>query len=201
MSHSKEKFKPVRLSPPKKKEKTPRQEFVSWMFSLVAAVIFALALRFFVFDFVVVNQSSMETTLYTGEWLFLEKVSYILDEPEEGDIIVCYFDEGEKNVFTDFIGGRKNYIKRVIGVSGDTVEIREGVTYVNGEPIDEPYLHETELGTLEPTVVEEDSVFVMGDNRNNSFDSRVVGSIPYEQIRGRVVFRAWPFTKFGNVDK
>lgn len=189
MSHAKEKFKPVRLSPPKKAEKTPREEFVSWMISLIAAVAIALALRFFVFDFVVVEQSSMETTLYTGEWLFLEKVTYRLDDPDEGDIIVCHFDEG-----------RKNYVKRVIGVSGDTVAIKEGVTYVNGEAIDEPYLHEPELGTLEETTVPEDSVFVMGDNRNNSFDSRVVGSIPYDRIRGRVLFRAWPFTKFGKIE-
>ncbi len=200
MSHSKEKFKPVRLSPPKRKEKTPKEEFVSWIISLVAAVVVALALRFFVFDFVVVEQSSMETTLYTGEWLFLEKVTYHFDAPEEGDIIVCYFDEGKKNPFFDFVNSRKNYVKRVIGVSGDTVEIREGVTYVNGEAIDEPYLHEPEVGTFEPTVVAEDSVFVMGDNRNNSFDSRFIGSIPYDRIRGRVVFRAWPFSKFGKVD-
>ncbi|MEX1308647.1 MAG: signal peptidase I [Eubacteriales bacterium] len=189
MSHSKEKFKPVRLSPAKKKEKTPREEFVSWIISLVVAVAIALALRFFVFDFVVVEQSSMETTLYTGEWLFLEKVTYRFDDPDEGDIIVCHFDEGTKN-----------YVKRVVGVSGDTVEIREGVTYINGVAIEEPYLHEPELGTLAPTVVDEDSVFVMGDNRNHSLDSRVVGTIPYERIRGRVVFRAWPFTKFGKVD-
>ncbi len=199
MSHSSEKFKPVRLSPPKKKEKTPKEEFVSWIISLVAAVAVALALRFFVFDFVVVEQSSMEDTLFTGEWLFLEKVTYDFNDPNEGDIIVCYFDEGKNNIFYDFIKHRKNYVKRVIGVSGDTVEIREGVTYVNGEAVDEPYLREPEIGTLEPTVVPEDSVFVMGDNRNNSFDSRVIGSIPYDRIRGRVLFRAWPFTKFGKI--
>jgi signal peptidase I len=154
----------------------------------VAAVAIALFLRFFIFDFIVVDQTSMETTLHDGNWLFLEKVTYRFDEPEGGDIIVCHFDEG-----------KKNYVKRVIGVSGDVVEIKGGVTYVNGVPLEEPYLHEPELGTLAPTEVPEDSVYVMGDNRNNSRDSRAVGSIPNNRIRGRVVFRVWPFNRFGKI--
>jgi len=187
---SKTKFKPQPLNGTKqKKQKTAKQEFWSWILSLVIAVSIALSLRIFVFDFVVVESISMEDTLYAGEVLFLEKVSYNANLPETGDIIVCRFDDG-----------RKNYIKRVIGQPGDTVSVEAGTTYVNSIPLDEPYLPEAMLGNYVQSTVPDDAVFIMGDNRNNSFDSRAVGTVPLEKVRGKAVFRVWPFSRFGKLD-
>lgn len=133
-----------------------------------------------------VQGASMEGTLYDGQRLLVEKVSYRFTEPHRGDIIV----------FRSPLNPSERMIKRVIGVPGDTVEIRQRVVYVNGVPLDEPYIKGPTYGDMHPVAVMPGHVFVLGDNRNQSLDSRspAVGQIPYEAIIGRAVVVFWPPT-------
>ena len=122
---------------------------------------------------------SMEPTLYDGSWTIIQRILYT---PERGDIIVCRSNEKDKDI-----------IKRVIAVGGDEVFVDPfGDVYVNGELLDEPYLESHEplyKFTIMPVTVSEGCVWVLGDNRNNSRDSRDIGEIPNEQIIGKVVIK------------
>jgi len=193
VTNNQQKFVPEKLSKHKKADQQPnaKKELLSWIFSLVIAVGLALLLRFFVFDLVIVEGSSMENTLFSGEIVFVEKISYHFNEPEPGEIIVCRYE-----------GSRKNIVKRVIAMGGDEVFISGGSVYVNGELLEEPYIKEEMSPNVFIMEVAEDSVFVMGDNRNNSMDSRsgVVGAIPIDKIRGRAVWLCLPFSQFGAIE-
>lgn len=142
-----------------------------------------------------VDGVSMETTLSDGDNLIVDKISYRFRDPQRFDIIVFPF-EYQENTY---------YIKRIIGLPGETVQIdEEGRIYINGEVLDEPYGKEVirpeNIGiAANPIVLGEDEYFVMGDNRNNSSDSRteVVGNIHRDDIIGRAWVRIWPLTKFG----
>ncbi len=152
---------------------------------VVAAAIAALmATRLFVL--IRINGSSMEPALHNGEIIFLRQTKEI----EVGDMIGFYY------------GGRV-LIKRAIGSEGDYIDIdKEGNVYVNGQQIDEPYLAEKNLGKCElefPYEVPEDMIFVLGDNRAISIDSRIksIGCVEHGQIVGKVAFRAWPLARMG----
>ena len=162
-----------------------KREAVGWVISLVAAVAIALALRFFVFEFIRVDGESMEPTLETNEYVFMEKVTYWFEEPKFGDIIICYYPHRTET-----------FVKRVIGTEGDTIEIRDGTLFINNEP-DTTYFSGYLEHDLAPMVVPEDSVFVMGDNRNASMDSTnsSIGPLPYDMILGKALFVIWPFDK------
>jgi signal peptidase I len=166
-----------------RKKEYRQREAKGWIISLAAAIVIALALRFFVFEFIRVEGPSMQPTLYTNEYVFMERVTYWFNEPQRGDIIICYFPDR-----TD------TYVKRVIGVEGDVLEIRGGVLYLNGEPnydyFQDPMIHE-----LNPVTVPDNCVFVMGDNRNASMDSTdsSVGALPYRMVLGKALFVIWPF--------
>lgn len=155
-------------------------DFFMWLAVFVAM---ALAIRLFVFEPVQVVGDSMYPTLLDGERMFVEKVGYLIDPPEQGDIIICRYP-----AYTE------NCVKRVIGLPGDTVSVSGGIVYVNGEPLDESaYWHGDSFGDdirvdVAPVTVPEKSVFVMGDNRNFSTDSRElsIGPIPYARIIGKV---------------
>lgn len=179
----------------------------------IMTVVFALVLAFGIRTFIAearwIPTESMVPTLAVGDRLVVEKVSYRFGDPQRGDIVVFYPPRTEQ---------KDAYIKRLIGVPGDRIEIRlnEGV-YVNGELIEESYTNglpdtsgyfgdvET-LGDLSafphppgqdnaPIIVPPDRYFVLGDNRNNSQDSHVWGFLPEENIIGRTVFRFWPLTR------
>ncbi len=164
---------------------TRKREAVGWVISLVAAVVIALALRFFVFEFIRVDGESMEPTLKTDEYVFMEKVTYWFEEPEFGDIVICYYPHRTET-----------FVKRVIGTPGDTIDIHDGTLYINNEP-DSTYFSGYLEHDLDPVVVPEDSVFVMGDNRNASMDSTnsSIGPLPYDMILGKALFVIWPFDK------
>lgn len=140
-----------------------------------------------------VNGESMEPTLSDGDNLIVDKISYRFKDPERFDIIVFPFQYKEDTY----------YIKRIIGMPGETVEIDEdGVIYINGEVLAESYGREVinpeHVGRVDyPVVLGEDEYFVMGDNRNNSSDSRIpeVGNIKRDQIIGRAWVRIWPLTE------
>ena len=159
--------------------------------TIVSSVLLALVLVVFVAQSFVVNGSSMEPTLHDGERLIVEKISYLVREPQRGDIIV----------FHPPISSNHPFIKRVIGLPGDTVEARDHQLLVNGLLITEEYLSESMQGNFGPITVPTDSVFVLGDNRNRSYDSRYneVGCIPYNDVIGRALLRYWPPLKSGTM--
>ncbi|MDI9567869.1 MAG: signal peptidase I [bacterium] len=150
-------------------------------------VAIALVLAFFIITFVVqsfvVDGSSMEPTLHHGQRLLVNKFIYYFTRPQRGDIIVFQYPANP----------REDFIKRVIGVGGDHIQIKDGKVFVNGHPLEEPYLLEPTYGDFEGTVPP-DSYFVLGDNRNNSRDSRYpdVGMLLREDIIGKAALIYWP---------
>ena len=136
-----------------------------------------------------VDGESMEPSLQDGEYILVNKIAYSFHPPQRGDIIVF---DSPSNPGRDFI-------KRVIAIPGDTVEIRDGQVYINGEAIDEPYISEPPEYTYPLTQVEEDEYFVLGDNRNHSSDSHIWGMVPRENIVGRAWICYWPLSEWGLV--
>ena len=162
--------------------------------SIYLLVVFALSLLIveFVGQRTTVVGQSMESTLSDGDNLIVDKISYRFHEPERFDIVVFPF-QWEKNTF---------YIKRIIGLPGETINIDMGVIYIDGEPLEEHYGREIILDpgeAISPITIGENQYFVMGDNRNHSSDSRtsVVGLVDRDKIIGRAWLRIMPFDKFG----
>lgn len=173
------------------------KEIIKEAVSVVLYIAVVLAATWFVITFVgqrtQVNGSSMEPTLSDHDNLIVDKISYRFREPERFDIIVFPF-QYEEDVY---------YIKRIIGMPGETVFIdTDGTIYIDGEVLAEGYGKEVILSpgrAGEPVTLGEDEYFVLGDNRNNSSDSRdpSVGNIHRDQIVGKAWVRIWPFDKFG----
>jgi len=128
-----------------------------------------------------IEGASMEPNLHDSEYVLIDKISYRLRPPERGDVIVF-----ERQ------GNERDYIKRVIGLPGDTVQIAGGQVLVNGRALDEPYLNTTMLNDMPARTIDPDHYFVLGDNRNNSSDSRSFGSIAAKDIIGRAWLVYWP---------
>jgi signal peptidase I len=135
-----------------------------------------------------IEGDSMEPNLHNGEYVLIDKISYLLHPPERGDVVVFTPPNNERD-----------YIKRVIGLPGDTVEIQGGQVYVNGSALDEPYLRNRINADMPARVVEEGRYFVMGDNRNNSSDSRSFGSITPQSMVGRAWLVYWPPSDWSTV--
>lgn len=140
----------------------------------------------------VVQGPSMEPTFYDGQYLIVSRIDYLIGDPQRGDVIVFHYPNNTS----------EDYIKRVIGVPGDTVEIRDTLVYVNGQQLDEPYINEpcTEQRCRDTLVtLAADEYYVMGDNRNRSRDSRAsnFGAVTREYIVGKVFVRYWPPTDWG----
>lgn len=129
-----------------------------------------------------VEQYSMEPTLLPHDRVLVSKFIYRLRDPARGDVIVLRYPRSPE----------RNYIKRVIGLPGEKIEIRKGKLYVNGQPIKENYLDGDIVGDYGPVTVPADSVFVMGDNRNNSEDSRAFGPLKQDLIVGQAILIYWP---------
>ncbi|MFW5786838.1 MAG: signal peptidase I [Halanaerobiales bacterium] len=165
-----------------------KSEIKEFLQSLVIAAILAFFIITFVAQSFVVDGDSMDPTLQNGERLFVNKFIYRFHPPERGDIIV----------FTPQGAPDSKYIKRVIGLPGETVEIKDGTTFIDGKPIKEDYIKESISGDYGPYEVPEKSVFVMGDNRNHSADSRypeIVGFVDYDTISGKAFWVYWPLGK------
>ena len=136
-----------------------------------------------------VDGSSMEPTLHTGEFVFVNKVTYKLSQPRRGDVIVFHYPRNPQ----------ENYIKRVIGSQGDKVEVRGGKVYVNGQNLQEPYIAASPNYT-DTWTVPEGQLFVLGDNRNNSSDSHSWGFVPLDYVIGKATFVYWPLENWGNLE-
>ena len=131
----------------------------------------------------IVNGSSMEPHLRDGQRLVVNKAVYQLHHPERGDIVVFRPPHN---------AGATPFIKRIIGVPGDTIEIKKGTVYINGHPLDEPYIKEPPAYTLSKEEISGDKYFVLGDNRNNTSDSHVWGTVPRPNIIGKAWISIWP---------
>ena len=135
-----------------------------------------------------IEGNSMEPNLHDSEYVLIDKISYRLHPPERGDVIVF-----------ERPGEERDYIKRVIGLPSDTVEVRAGQVWVNGVALDEPYLNQNTRTDMPARIVQPDYYFVMGDNRNNSSDSRSFGAIAADVIVGRAWLVYWPPTDWSVV--
>ena len=169
-------------------KKNAAKEALSWILCLVLAFAIAMTLRTFVFEFVRVDGDSMLPTLTTDERLFVEKLSKLSDDGiKHGDILIVKY-PGK---------GDTAYVKRVVGLAGDTIEVREGTLYRNGEAVKEDYTLDDEMKyTFESYTVPEGNYFLLGDNRNDSLDSHMIGPIPKEDIVGHAVCVIWPIWEF-----
>lgn len=161
-----------------------------WIIAIGIAVAVAFLVRAFLFEIILVDGPSMQPTLHTDERLAVEKVTRYGGLPERGDIIIVHYPDG-----TD-----RNYVKRTIGLPGETVEIKNSVVYINGEALSEDYISPEAYPDMEAVVVPEDSVFVIGDNRANSMDSRMVGPIAHDQIVGHAMAVLFPFNEIRSLD-
>lgn len=159
-----------------------------WLETIVVALLVALLIRSFVLQVYLVEGESMEPTLHTEERLLVNKFIYRFREPRAGEIIVLQ-DPGKPS---------RELIKRVVAVGGETVQVTKGVVYVNGAPLQEPYKNDlfTQYSDTPPVLVPEGTVFVMGDNRGRSFDSRNIGPIELGKVDGKAFFMFWPPGRF-----
>jgi len=156
--------------------------------TFLPAIAIVLAVNLFLAQPRVVHGQRMEPNLHENERLIVDLVTYRYRTPQRGEIIVLDAPERQPG---------PPLIKRVVGVAGDTVEIKNGGVYINGQRLDEPYLGVITAGAMAPLVVPEDYVFVLGDNRGASNDSRYFGVVPFEDILGRAWLRYWPLNEIG----
>ena len=166
------------------------RELLQW----IVAIVLAVGIAFFVDHVLIVNaqipSGSMENTIMTGDRIIGNRLAYIKDDPQRFDVIIFKYPDDESQLF----------IKRIIGLPGETVEIHDGQIYINGSdtPLEDVETKDYMEGTYGPYTVPEDSYFVMGDNRNNSKDSRfwVNTFVSKDEILGKASFRYWPITDF-----
>lgn len=174
-------------------EEKQRQE-TNWvreaLETLIPAVLLALVINVFLAQATRVYGQSMEPTLHTDQRIVVEKLSYKFHPPQRGDVVVLRLPQDPSELL----------IKRVVGLPGEMLSIHDGRVWIDGQPLDEPYLSQTTFGDRAPQVIPEDHIFVMGDNRGFSNDSRSFGLVPYDNIIGRAWFSYWPPDQIGFVD-
>lgn len=160
------------------------EEVKDWLISIVVAVVLAFLIRQFVVELYIVDGPSMRPTLQSQQRLVVNKFIYSFREPEKGEILVFQYPRDPS----------RDFIKRVIATPGDTVEIKDGRVLVNDQVLSEDYILEKTRGDYPKSTVPQGTVFVMGDNRNNSEDSRFadVGFVPDALIKGKAVLVFWP---------
>ncbi len=184
-----------------KPKKDPKKEMISWILTIVTAVVAAFLIRTFLFEPIRVDGDSMSDTLHDKELVFVTKPEYYLGTPSRQDVVICKY-PGRNNQY---------FVKRLIALPGDTVEIRydrlngTNILYVNEEAVNEPFLtpeRNNSNNAMPPITLGEDEYFVMGDNRDNSNDSRYsgVGPISRSQIIGHVRFVFFPFRNIRGIE-
>ena len=169
-----------------------KKEIMEWIIVIEVAVILAVVLNMFLIVNAIVPTASMEPTIMTNDRIFGNRLAYNNSDPKRGEIIIFKFPDDESQLF----------IKRIIGEPGDTVELKDGKVFINGEALDEPYLAAIPYGEYGPITVPENAYFMMGDNRNNSADS-CYWKQPFvyrDKILGRAAFCYYPFSHFGKIE-
>lgn len=172
---------------------------MSWLFELLAGFALAVLLRLFVVSLAFIRGSSMLSTLHNKDIALVWRVPYLFRKPRRGEVVICHY-PGRRMKRLPFLP--QAFVKRVIGLPGDTLEWQEGVLLLNGVPLEEPYLdpaHCRYARTRPPRPLGPDEYFVLGDNRDHSHDSRSVGPLHRRAIRGRVVCRLFPLKRVGRV--
>jgi len=161
------------------------EEIKDWIVSIVVAVVLAFFIRYFIVELYLVDGPSMRPTLLSQERLVVNKFIYRFRAPERGEVLVFRYPQDQS----------RDFIKRVIAIPGDTIEIKDGRVFVNQQLMNEPYILSQTRGDYPLSTVPAGRIFVMGDNRNNSEDSRFadVGFVPFELIKGKAVMVFWPF--------
>ena len=186
--------RPVDITEPQEEERDKNsglRNVVEWIVIAAGALLVAFVIKTFLLQAFYIPSLSMAPTLQINDRVLVNKVSYDLHEVHRGDLVVF---ESPPNEGSE----TKDLIKRVIGLPGETVESRDGRMVVNGQVLDEPYLDtDVVTGPLEKVTIPPDHVWVMGDNRANSRDSRFFGAIPESLIIGRAFVRVWPVTAIG----
>ena len=163
------------------------REALSWALVIVLAIAAALFLNSFIIVNARVTSGSMENTIMTGDRVLGLQFSYWFSDPQRGDVVIFKYPDNEQ----------ENYIKRIIGLPGEVIQIVEGRVYVNNELLDEPYLKETTYGNFGPYEVPEGHYFMLGDNRNNSEDSRYWRNkyVAKDKILGKAYWIYYPQIK------
>ena len=161
---------------------------------LAIALCLAIAIRMFIAEPRFIPSDSMVPTLAVGDRLVVEKVSFRFRSPQVGEVVIF---EPPQPLQRLGYGDGQVFIKRVIGKPGQQVAVQDGSVLIDGQALKEPYIAEPPAYRWGPYVVPDDSLMVMGDNRNNSNDSHVWGFLPQKNLRGRAVFRFWPLDRLG----
>jgi signal peptidase I len=171
---------------------TLRKEIRVWTRDLLIAIGLALVIIVFLYQPVKVEGTSMAPLLSDQERIFINKFVYRFEPIQRGDVVVFWYP----------LDRTKSFIKRVVGLPGETVQIRQGVLYVNGKVIPEPYVppQYEDNSDFGPKTVPPDCYFVLGDHRISSNDSRVFGPVPSQFIYGQAVFAYWPVDHFGSLE-
>ncbi len=203
-------------------KKSIAREVLEWIGCIVAAFVIALLIKYYIFTPTLVKQGSMTPTILDGERVLISRFVRTFNlELKRGDIVtfesparvleeeqIAQYDEikglGNKLSYYVLELTKTSFIKRVIGLAGDHVYIANGKVYLNEEELNEPYLVDgletPRKGMFYDVVVPDGYIFVMGDNRTGSSDSREFGCIPVDKVEGRVSFRIWPLSKMGKVN-
>jgi signal peptidase I len=174
-----------RLERRKQKRDKRSSSAFDWVKAIVIALIVAVIIRGFFLEPTYVQGPSMLNTMKTGDKIIINKLIYWFKSPARGEVIVFHSKED------------RDLIKRVIALPGDTIQVKNNHVYINGKILSEPYLtFSTQTSTIPPTKIAADHLFVMGDNRENSTDSRELGPISVDQILGRAEFIYWPVSEW-----
>ena len=167
------------------------QEVKSWIVSITSAVLVALLIRYFIVELYVVDGPSMQPTLQDGERLVVNKFIYHWRNPLRGEVVIFRYPRDHS----------RDFIKRVIATGGDTIEIKDGHVFVNDALVNEDYISEKTRTEYPKQTVPEGTLFVCGDNRRNSLDSRFpdVGFVPIELVKGKAALIFWPVANFASL--
>ena len=209
------------------KDKAILKEALEWVYCIIIAIALALLIRYFIGTPTIVKQPSMYPTLKQDQRLWLNRWDRTIHKmPERGDIItfeapsvtflldkehpVAVYNNEPQGLWNKFVyyvleAGKISYIKRVVGLPGEHIEIKEGKVFVNNKELEESYLQpgvvtDSTKGVLTDFVVPENTIFAIGDNRSQSTDCRAFGCIPLEKVESTVAFRFWPLDTFGAVE-
>ena len=203
-----------------KPKKSLIKVLVEWSITIIVSVVISLFIISNIVSLTLIKEQSMEPTFKENDRIIIYKLGYLIEEPERGDIVILNKVNNEKGLIINIINEAKdiidnvkyrftgvieknNLVKRVIGVRGDTINIQNGYIYINGQLQEEQYTNGSTFSRSSlsyPVEVPEGKVFVLGDNRENSLDSRDLGFIDVLQIKGKAIFRILPTSRFGSVE-